>query len=326
MQQTISKELESQQNAIQNLTIRLYFPLLNTQRTPCFSPRSRLFCCNLLRQIEYHTHTYVHSPSLSHTHTHWIFHASEGEKTGLDLGVTGPTEAAGSHVWHRNAKKKKKGKKKGNDLTAGWKNRAQTSDLMRRAELLGLRWLFNKNWERLLTERLQCSDIINYRAGHFPSWRPPNRPTQRPYDSKPSTSCFLALHHGRSESQPGSARRLCSVWHTLPTAAQRLTLTFSAGRLVEPPRPGPSLLADLGPRLLRRPLDSCLVSLLEGHRVQNESVFWRTFTKGSHRPSSGRDETLSSIKMFTVGVRSPAISRHLMWKHSKMLNYFFNLW
>lgn len=43
----------------------------------------------------------------------------------------------------------------------------------------------------------------------------------------------------------------------------RERLTFSAGRLVEPAGPGPPLLADLGPRLLRRPLDGRLVSLLE---------------------------------------------------------------
>lgn len=43
----------------------------------------------------------------------------------------------------------------------------------------------------------------------------------------------------------------------------RKQLTFSAGRLVEPASPGPPLLADLGPRLLRRPLDSRFISLLE---------------------------------------------------------------
>ncbi len=53
----------------------------------------------------------------------------------------------------------------------------------------------------------------------------------------------------------------------------QLKLTFSAGGLVESACPGPPLLADLGPRLLRRPLDSCLISLLEDHTVKTESVF-----------------------------------------------------
>lgn len=50
------------------------------------------------------------------------------------------------------------------------------------------------------------------------------------------------------------------------------TLTLSAGGLVEPARPGPPLLADLGPRLLRRPLDGGLVSLLEGHTGTTQSA------------------------------------------------------
>lgn len=42
-------------------------------------------------------------------------------------------------------------------------------------------------------------------------------------------------------------------------------LTFSARGLVESACPGPSLLANLCPRLLGRPLDGGLVALLDSH-------------------------------------------------------------
>lgn len=58
--------------------------------------------------------------------------------------------------------------------------------------------------------------------------------------------------------------------------AVHLRLTFSAGGLVESARPGPPLLADLGPRLLCRPLNSCLISLLEEHMVKNDSAHIHT--------------------------------------------------
>lgn len=48
-------------------------------------------------------------------------------------------------------------------------------------------------------------------------------------------------------------------------------LTFSAGGLVESAGPGPPLLADLGPRLLCRPLDGGLISLLEVHKTTTEA-------------------------------------------------------
>lgn len=49
-------------------------------------------------------------------------------------------------------------------------------------------------------------------------------------------------------------------------------LTFSARRLVEAAGPGPPLLADLGPRLLGRPLDGRLVSLLETRQRKTGSL------------------------------------------------------
>lgn len=49
-------------------------------------------------------------------------------------------------------------------------------------------------------------------------------------------------------------------------------LTFSAGGLVESTGPGPPLLADLGPRLLCRPLDGGLISLLEVHKATTEAA------------------------------------------------------
>lgn len=144
-------------------------------------------------------------------------------------------------------------------------------------------WYSNTFLPRKLTfaEAIQWFNIINYRVSHPPLVSPPlwQQTLQKPFPWIASVGpvsrslCCVA--------QLGSLSYCEDVIYSIPAIVFGFfvclvwlwKLTFSAGGLVESACPGPPLLANLGPRLLCRPLDNSLVSLLEVDKVTAESVF-----------------------------------------------------